>query len=263
MRGHFLQGSRRSAMSQTAVSVWAFNDSPVSDSAAAEQCSCSYLKACGTLAKQDYSQTWAGLQWHQINGLVKPWFGSSFFFFFFLGLPLTTMSVDNELSTLVFAGVSLTGLSRCVWLWANEQSELLLHVKMIRQENDDNQRLLEAMHLIGRFARHHCQHDYCYLLHEKKHTVGGVKLIRQLSLIEVEDCTLRWLIWFFFLTHTPLRNNWLSFGDLKAIWQCSSDSNMLSVGGANNSQPQYEYLDSSWGCAQITRATKISLISPG
>lgn len=78
-----------------------------------------------------------------------------------------------------------------VWLVAaNEQPELILNEKMFRRQDDDNQRLLEAMHRVGSFMCHY-QHRYCYLPQDKQHSVGGVKHTKQLSLIEAENQTIK------------------------------------------------------------------------
>lgn len=63
--------------------------------------------------------------------------------------------------------------------------------KMFQQEDDDSRRLLETMHLVESFMCHYYQHRYCYLPHDKQQSVGGVKHTKQLSLIEVENHTIK------------------------------------------------------------------------
>ena len=66
---------------------------------------------------------------------------------------------------------------------------MTLNAKLLRQ--DDNQMLLEAMHLLESFMCHYYQHGYCYLPQDKQHCVGGVKHTKQLFLIEAENHTIK------------------------------------------------------------------------
>lgn len=67
---------------------------------------------------------------------------------------------------------------------------------------------------------HYYQRCYCYLLKDKQHSVGGVKHTKQLPLIEAENHTIKWLIWFVFLNHSLLYYL-ISFCGIKVVGQCS------------------------------------------
>lgn len=56
-----------------------------------------------------------------------------------------------------------------------------------------------------RYICHYYRDCYCYLTQDKQHSVGGVKHTKQLPLIEVQNSTIKWLVWCFFLNGTLLK----------------------------------------------------------
>lgn len=85
-----------------------------------------------------------------------------------------------------------TGHKCYVWLvTANEQHNWIINAETFRQEDDDNQRLLDGRHLVESFTCHYYQQRYLHLPQDKLRSVGGVKHTKQLSLIEVEIHTIK------------------------------------------------------------------------